>query len=431
MNILLIMADGRIHRIRLAGHSISLREAPLTLTTLAALVPPELDASIRIVDESVESVPFDETPDVVGISCLTGTAPRAYVIADRFRARGCTVVLGGVHVSLLPEEARQHADAIVIGAAEETWPALLRDVAAGTLKPVYQAPPGSLAGLPRPRRDLQRPLAYMMPNTVQATRGCDGTCGFCTVPALGWKWQTRPVAEVIDDIRQIPSRRFALNDVSLTTDREYARELFTALAPLKKKWGGLCTTRIGQDDELLDLMVRSGCIFLLIGFESFNAKSLGGTAKAFNRPADYRVLLDKLHGHGIIVQGCFVFGFDQDDTSVFGATVDQVTELGVDIPRYAIYTPYPGTAAYAELAAQGRLLHRNWEYYDTHHVVFQPARMSVKELTEGFHWAYCQTYSLRSTIRRLAKSRHPLVTGIGNLAYRMYLRRLRNEGTAG
>ena len=402
-----------------------MREAPLSLTTLAALVPPSLGATIRVVDESVDPVPLDAEADVVGISVLTGTSTRAYQLADHFRARRATVVLGGVHVSLLPDEAAAHADVVVTGFAERTWPRLLEDFARGRLERHYHDDDAPLAGLPPPRRDLQRASAYMMPQTVFATRGCKGACDFCSVPGASFGWRTRPVAEVVAEVPPQPRRRFTFNDVSLSEDRGYACALFRALAPLGKRWGGLATTRIGDDLELLDLMAESGCRYLLIGFESVSARALTAIRKGFNDPAAYARLVARLHQRSIVVQGCFVFGFDHDGPEVFADTVRAVDELGIDIPRYAVYTPYPGTPAFARLAAEGRLLHRHWRHYDTQHVVFRPRHMSPEELDFGFRWANQQTFTLRSVLRRtLGTGWWFPVTLLGNLAYRRLVHRL-------
>ncbi|MCP4288299.1 MAG: radical SAM protein, partial [Gammaproteobacteria bacterium] len=282
LKILLVLPDGRIHKLKLGSLQTSFREAPLTATMLAALVPQDINADVEIVDESIDSVPFHKDYDLVGISCLTGTSTRAYEIADRFRMQGATVVLGGVHVTLMPDEAKQHGDAIVIGFAEQTWAELLRDFVKDRLQAVYTSNTTNLEHLPHPRRDLQRRFGYMIPNTVFATRGCRRCCDFCTVPAAKFGWHTRPVPEVIDEIRSINARRIALSDVHLTEERAYAKEFFSALIPLNKKWGGLASTHIGTDDELLDLMRQSGCKFLLIGFESINSQSLSKIYKGFN-----------------------------------------------------------------------------------------------------------------------------------------------------
>ena len=428
VKILLVMPDARIHRLRLGPLTMSLREAPLTLTSLAALVPEELHAEITIADESVDRIPFERHFDLVGISCLTGTALRAYAIADRFRKQGAKVVLGGVHVTLLPKEAERHADILVTGFAESAWPELLRDFAAGRLKPRYHGGAVDLCGLPHPCRQLQKRFGYAMANTVFATRGCRAACDFCSVPAAGFGWQTRPVGEVIDEIRSLGATRFAFNDVNLIDDREYALDLLDALTPLRKRWGGLATTRVADDPELLELMERSGCQFLLIGFESISNRTLHAMGKAFNDAGRYRRVVDTLHAHRIAVQGCFVFGFDGDGPEVFDETVEVVCDLSIDIPRYAVYTPYPGTQAFERLARQGRLLHRHWTHYDTQHVVFQPARMTPEELGLGLIRAYEKTFSSAAVLRRVARSPHPAISTVGNLAYRLYVRRLKREG---
>lgn len=425
LRILLAMADGRIHKLKLWPLNISFREAPLTATTLAALVPPELDADITIADESVQRIPFDKRFDLVGISCLTGTSTRAYEIAARFRERGATVVLGGAHVTLRPEEAARHADAVVVGWAEKTWPELLRDFVKGRLKRKYEDYETDLKNLPPPRRDLQKKMGYMVPNTVFATRGCRSVCDFCTVPVAKFGWHQRPIGDVIDEIKGIKRKRFVFNDVNIADDPEYARELFREMIPLKKMWGGLASTRILEDDELLELMYKSGCVYLLIGFESFNDNSLSSIHKGFNRSGQYKALIEKLHHYHIVVMGCFIFGFDDDRRDVFKDTVEMVDELKIDIPRYAVYTPYPGTAAFKRLEAEGRILHHRWEFYDTQHVVFVPDKMSPRELDDGFKWSFRQTFSLRSNLGRTrGTGKNFPITFLGNLAYKIYIKRL-------
>jgi len=428
MKILLIMPDAKIHKLKAWGLNISFREAPLTLTTLASLVPKDINAQIKLVDESIDKIPYDGFFDLVGISCLTGTSKRAYTIADHFKKRRIPVILGGVHVTLRPKEAIKHANSIVIGFAETTWPQLLFDFQNGNLQKIYNSNQNSVENLPIPRRDLQKKYGYMSPNTVFATRGCKKQCDFCSIPAAGYGWNTRPIGEVVQEIKEIPSNRFVFNDVSLLEDREYAKELFKALIPLKKKWGGLCTTQIGSDDEMLDIMRKSGCIYLLLGLESVTNKNLYDINKNFNNPDNYYNLITKLHDNNIIIQGCFIFGFDWDTTSIFEETVDAVNELKIDIPRYAIYTPYPDTKVFARFKEENRILHENWQHYDTQHVVFEPAKMSPEELDKGFRWSYKQTFKLSPIIKRTASSRlHMPITFVGNMAYKLYVKRLQQE----
>ncbi len=428
MKILLIMADANMHKYRLGSFVRSAREAPLTLTTLAALTGDDPDIEYRLVDESVDAVPLDYPADLVGISVLTGTAKRCYALADHFRSKGIPVVLGGTHVAMMPEEARTYADSIVIGMADATWPALIADVRDGKLAREYRETPtmdGYTPSIPTPRWDLQRHSGYMMPYVVQATRGCMHVCDFCAVPVVWKKFQRRPIADVIRDIKAIPSRRFVINDVSPTDDVEYAKELFRAMIPLKKKWGGLATSKVTDDPELFDLLVKSGCQFLLIGLESVSQDALNSIHKRFNKTDNYSELMRRLHQAGIVVQGTFIFGFDHDGPDVFAQTVERVEELRVDIPRYSFYTPFPGTRLFQRLQAESRILSYDWSLYDTMHVVMRPAKMTPVELYEGFRWAYRETFGMRSIWRRTreAGTRFPIAF-FGNLAYKLFVHRL-------
>ena len=431
MRILLIMPDAHMHKLRIGPFVRSMREAPLTLTTLAALVPNDPDIELKLVDGSVDVIPRDYPADLVGISVITGCAPAAYELAWHYRQRGIPVVLGGVHVSVLPGEAIAHADSIVVGRGETAWPRLIADFRRGLMKRVYRehALPGSaLVDVPLPRRDLQRSSGYMMPNSVQATRGCRRACDFCTVPAVWPQYLKRPVADVVRDIRAIRGRIIAFNDVSLVDDAEYAKELFTAMVPLRKKWGGLVTADSVQDTGLLDLMVASGCVYLLVGFESGDQTTLRSIRKNFNHALRYRDFVAMLQGRGITIQGCFVFGFDYDDTGVFASTVELVQELRIDIPRYSLYTPYPGTPLFQRLMDERRIISFNWNDYDTMHVVIQPAQMTPDELFRGFKWAYRETFRLPRIVKRISRPdlRCP-INFVGNLCYRIFVRRLYHE----
>jgi radical SAM superfamily enzyme YgiQ (UPF0313 family) len=427
--LLIVLPQGKIHKLNFGPINMSFREAPLTATALAALVPVELNFHITIADESVDKIPFNVDFDLVAISCLTGTAIRGYEIAEHFRKRNIPIVLGGVHVTLMPDEAKLHADSIVIGFAERTWPQLLHDFVDNKMKPIYiETSSDNFQNIPIPRRDLQKQFGYMVPNVVSATRGCKGVCDFCSVYAAHFGWQTRPVSEVIDEIKSIKSNRFVFNDVSMGEDMDYFKELLRAMIPLKKKWGGLVSTKIFKDPEILDLLQKSGCIYLLLGFESINNMSLLEINKGFNKFEEYKNIIQAMHSAGIVLMGCFIFGFDEDDKHIFEKTVDFANDYHVDIPRYAIYTPYPKTPAFDKLLSEGRLLHQNWSHYDTQHVVFIPKQMTPVELDEGFKWAYKKTYSINSSFHRTIKAgKNFPITFFGNLAYNIYIRRLFNE----
>lgn len=427
-SLLILLPGGQPHLLHAGPLRMSFREAPLTGTLLAALVPQELGLDVTLVDGSVSRIPLEERFDLVAISLITGMATKGYALADHFRARGATVVLGGVHVSLLPGEARRHADAIVIGFAEQTWPRLLRDWKAGCLRPVYEhRGPAAVGGLPHPRRDLQKPFGYAMPRTVNATRGCRQACDFCVAPAVPLGWTTRPAGEVVDEIRALPGSTFVFHDLNLTDDVGYAKDLFTAIRPLKKRWGGLVSTTVARDTELLDLMAESGCSYLLIGFETVSPPALLGMRKRFNLPDRYRDVIAALHARNIVVQGCFIFGLDDDTPDVFGLTVAAIEELRIDIPRFALYTPFPNTAAYKRLRSEGRILHEEWRYYDTQHVVIRPRHMSPEELDRGFIWAWRESFKAGMAFKRLRCHRNTGIAAVGNLAYRLYGHRLKTD----
>jgi radical SAM superfamily enzyme YgiQ (UPF0313 family) len=399
----------------------------LTLTTLAALVPPELGASIEIYDEGIEEIDFDLDANLIAMTVITGNAPRTYELAEHFRGRRIPVVLGGPHVTLLPEEAQQHADAIVTGYAEQTWPELLRDFQAGRMRPRYdQAQNLVLVGLPFPRRDMLRRFSYATIHTFEATRACIHRCDFCVVPfAWGTRPYQKPVEEVVQDIRQFRSKRVIFLDLNLIADIKYAAKLFEALIPLRVRWFGLATAQLAYDNGLLSLAARSGCRGLLVGFESLSRKSLRSSKKGFNDPGRYRDIVKIFHSHNISLMGCFVFGLDYDTPDVFRETVNFCVEAKIDLPRFAILTPFPGTPLFDRLKAEGRILTDDWSLYDGQHVVFRPAKMSVKRLYDGTEMAWKHAYSYSSIWKRLAGSRRePLIALIANLGYRFYAQNL-------
>jgi radical SAM superfamily enzyme YgiQ (UPF0313 family) len=429
MRIALISPKGPLYRHRGGIFGKSLRYQPLTLTTLAALVPPEIDADISLYDEGIGDVPGDLEADLAGITVITGTAPRAYEIAAQIRARGTKVVLGGPHVTLVPDEAARHADAIVTGYAEDTWPQLLRDFKAGSLKRVYrQAPDFSLdrPQMPFARRELFDKRHFLTQAVFEATRSCAHDCEFCVAPAAwGRKQFQKPVSWVIEDIRRVGQKRILFIDLNLISDREYARELFTALTPLRVRWFGLSTVLIAHDRELMELIARSGCRGLLLGLETLTREGLQDARKKFNGSVDYAGLIADLHALGIAIQGCFVFGLDHDTRDVFDATVQFAVDTGIDLPRFALLTPFPGTPLHQRLLEQGRILTRDWELYDGQHVVFRPLRMSPQELAQGHERAWKAVYRPTAILRRLWKARafEPLALA-ANLGYRFYAHNL-------
>jgi radical SAM superfamily enzyme YgiQ (UPF0313 family) len=423
LRLALLSPRGPLYRHRGGIWKKTMRYAPLTLSTLASLVPPEIPADIQLIDEGIDEIdPSAIEADLVGISAITGTAPRAYEIAAALRRRGIAVVLGGVHPTLVPDEAMQHADAVAVGYAEESWPRLLRDFAAGRMARRYDQDPNlRLANLPFPRRDLFDGGMVNVAHTIEATRGCIYQCDFCVVPAAWGKPIQKPVADVVADIQQMRAKRVIFLDLNLIADIPYAKELFTALAPLAIQWGGLATTTIAWDDELLDLAARSGCRGLLIGFESLNQASLVETKKAFNMRRDYHEVVRKIRERGIALMGCFVFGFDNDTVDAFDETLEFVMASRMDLPRYAIAVPFPGTGLYQRLKREGRLTTEDWSLYDGQHVVFEPKNMTAEELLHHTRRVWKTTYSYRSIWKRLSGSRTRLSIAVpANLGYRFY-----------
>ncbi len=429
MKLALISPKGPLYRHRGGIFKRNLRYAPLTLVTLASLIPEDLDCEVRIIDEGIEDVDPNLDADLIGMTVITGSARRAYELSGHFRRRGIPVVLGGPHITLIPEDAQPHADSIVVGYAEDTWPQLLHDFKAGRMQPRYdQRPDLSLAGRPFPRRDLIKAHKYLTTHVFEATRACVHSCDFCVVPAAwGLKPYQKPVEEIVEDIRRHWSRRIIFIDLNLIADKAYAARLFEALIPLKLNWFGLSTTLLGDDLPLLELAARSGCTGLLMGFESISPQNLKQSRKGFNHPERYRDLTDLLHRHGITLMACFTFGMDFDTPEIFIRTARFAVEAGIDLPRYAIVTPFPNTGLYKRLEEEGRILTKNWELYDAQHVVFQPMQMTPEQLYNGHELAWKYTYSVSSLARRYLKSRiQTPVWWVANMAYRFYAHHLRD-----
>ncbi len=382
---------------------------PLGLAMVAALTPP--DVEISLTDENVTPVDFQKQTDLVGITALTVTAPRAYYIADTFRARGVKVVLGGIHPSVLPEEAGQHADAVVIGEAEGVWPKVIEDFMANKLQRVYQQRERpSLVGLPLPRRDLFAKGAYYVKNTLSTTRGCPYSCAFCSVTSFfGHTYRCRPVEEVLKEIETFKERKpiFFIDD-NIVGNPKFAKELFRAIIPYKIKWVGQASVTIARDDELLKLAAASGCIGLLIGFESMSPASLATVGKKINVVDEYEEVIKKIHSQGIAIHGFFIFGLDEDDEHIFTRTVRFAQKMRLESAGFAYPTPLPGTVFYESLDKAGRLITKEWSKY-VDEIVFEPKLMSRETLHRGHVWASREFFSLPSIWARIGLVRRDLI----------------------
>jgi radical SAM superfamily enzyme YgiQ (UPF0313 family) len=370
----------------------------LSLLSVAAETPPEVD--VQLVDEQVEDVPWDAPVDLVGITCMTAAAPRAYEIAARFRQRGVPVVLGGMHPTLCPEDATEHADAIVVGEAEGIWPQVLADVRAGRLQSIYRNPsPPPLEGLKPLPRHLLNGRRYATVQNVQATRGCPHGCDFCSVAAFNHRTQRqRPIPEVVREIAGLPGRFFIFVDDNLVADRQYARDLFQALRPLRKRWITQATLSMADDPDLVKLAADAGCIGVFVGLETFSAANLDAVNKHCNQVEKYRGWIRCFHAQGIGVEAGIVFGFPADRPQTFERTLRLLDELEVDVILVSIFTPLPGTPRFE--AMHDRVLDRNWAHYDFHHVVFEPWGMSAEALQAGHDWITREFYRPWRIVRR-------------------------------
>ncbi len=378
---------------------------PLGLATLAAYLSPETD-DVRVQDEHVQELDLDGEPDLVGIEVYVTSARRAYALADEYRARGVRVVLGGLHVTSLPEEALRHADAIVTGPAEEAWPRLVADARAGrALQRVYRSESRTLAGVPRVRRDLIRRELYLVPNSIVVSRGCPHSCTFCYKDGFfagGRSFYVQQVDEALAEIERLPGRHLYFLDDHLFGHAAFASALFDGMRGMGRLWQAAGTVDAVLRPGLLEKAVACGLRSLFVGFETLGADNLRAHGKRQNLGRDYGAAIRRLHDLGVMVNASFVFGFDQDDASVFERTVEWAIEQGVETATFHVLTPYPGTALYRSVEAAGRILHRDWDLYDTRHAVFQPARMTPAQLEDGYRRAYRDFYRWGSILRGAA-----------------------------
>ena len=376
----------------------------ITMPYLAARVPPDWD--VIHVDEEAEQIDWNIDADVVGITFHTPSAFHAYDIATRFRSRGICVVMGGPHVTLLPEEASQYADVIFIGEAEGLWEEFLMSFDAGAYLPVYQqTSPPSLENIPMSRKELFHRRDYTN-GVLFATRGCPGQCDFCTIALMyRHKVRKRPVAEVATEYASFKGKVIIFWDDNIAGDMEYAKELFRAIVPYRKWWSSQASIHAGRDDEFLAAAAQSGCKQLFLGLESISQQSMTEVRKGFNRVEEYSQIVERIHSHGIAVQAGIVFGFDHDTPEIFRETIDFLEKAGVQNATFNILTPFPGTPLFRKMEAEGRILTRDWRKYNSREdVVYQPKKMSAGELLAGFRYANERFYSLPSIARRLLRS---------------------------
>jgi radical SAM superfamily enzyme YgiQ (UPF0313 family) len=432
MKVLLISPE----RERKKEEAFLFRLSFLNLPYIAAVTPPGID--VKIVDEAFEKVDFEEKVDLVGITAQTPVVPRAYQIAEEFKKRGVPVVMGGVHASMLPEEALQYVDAVVIGEAEEVWPVLIEDLKKGQLKQIYQGN-GFVnpSNLPLPRRELLNEKFYFPLKLLETTRGCPHRCDFCGVSKFfGFRYRNRPIVEIDRELQTLfqkgPVMDLALKkilsllskdllyflkrrllyiiDSDVASDRRFCLELVSLLKAYDLLWWGHAPVSTAFDQKLLKGFSESGCIALNIGFESFSTKNLQVMGKGFNQPSRYAEAVKRIHDYGIGIMGTFIVGLDDDDPGVFQRIIDFCVNHRLDWALTFIMAPYPGTDSFKRLEKEGRIFCRDWEKYDSLNAVYQPLLMTVEELEKGMRRVWKEVFSLTSIYKRIFKRPwiHPL-----------------------
>jgi radical SAM superfamily enzyme YgiQ (UPF0313 family) len=366
---------------------------PLGLATLAGYL--DEDDQVTIQDEHVEKLDLNDDPDLVVIQVYITSAYRAYELADHYRAKGAYVALGGLHVTSLPDEAAQHADSIFLGPGEDIWPAFLSDYRQGHAAKIYTSKVRTLVGAPKIRRDLIKRNLYLVPNSIVVSRGCPHVCDFCYKEAFfkgGKSFYTQQVDDALAEINRLPGRHLYFLDDHLFGNPRFAGALFDGMKGMGRLWQAAGTVQAVLRPGLLEKAVASGLRSLFVGFETLSTSNLQEQHKYQNLNRDYCAAIQRLHDLGVMVNGSFVFGMDDDDETVFDRTVEWAIKQGIETATFHILTPYPTTALYERMAQQGRLLHSNWDLYDTRHVVYRPTKLAPDVLEAGYWRAYRNFY---------------------------------------
>jgi radical SAM superfamily enzyme YgiQ (UPF0313 family) len=366
---------------------------PLGLATLAGYLDESDEVTLQ--DEHVERLDLNDDPELVVIQVYITSASRAYALADHYRAKGAYVALGGLHVTTLPDEACQHADSIFLGPGEDTWPRFLADYRAGRPQPRYVSTVRTLVELPRVRRDLIKRTHYLVPNSIVVSRGCPHHCTFCYKDGFfegGRTFYTQVVDDALAEIERLPGKHLYFLDDHLLGSTKFARALFRGMRGMGRIFQAAATVDSILRDDLIEDAAEAGLRSLFVGFETLSNDGLAGAGKRQNLGRSYREVARRLDSLGIMINGSFVFGLDGDDPDVFRRTVDWAVEAGITTATFHILTPYPGTQLFREMEARNRIVTRNWDLYDTRHVIYRPSCMSPAELKHGYDWAYREFY---------------------------------------
>jgi len=370
---------------------------PLGLATLAAYCSP--DDEIRLQDEHVEELDLDDEPDLVVIQVYITNAFRAYAIADRYRLKGAYVCLGGLHVSSLPEEAAPHADSIFIGPGEDSFPQFLRDWKSHRPQRRYTNKERDISTIPPVRRDLIKRSRYLVPNSIVVSRGCPHHCDFCYKDAFyegGRSFYTQQVDAALAEIDRLPGRHLYFLDDHLLGNQRFSSALFAGMKGMNRVFQGASTIDAILRGDGIERAAEAGMRSVFVGFETLSRNNLVQSNKKQNIGRDYEEAIRRLHSLGVMINGSFVFGLDEDDKDVFKRTVDWAVKNSLTTCTFHILTPYPGTRLFKEMEASGRILHRDWDRYDTRQVVYRTAGLSADELKKGYDEAYRSFYSWRN-----------------------------------
>jgi radical SAM superfamily enzyme YgiQ (UPF0313 family) len=374
--------------------------APLNLMMIASITP--RDINVEILDENIDTIDYNSPVDLVGISSNTSEINRAYEICDEFRKRGIAVIIGGIHASALPDEAGEHADSVVIGEAEGLWEKVIDDFRKGTLAKFYKHETfPDISRLPLPDRAVLNKKRYLTRNVFQLSRGCPFRCVFCSVTEFfGNTFRVRNEDQVIEEIERMDGKFLIFVDDNIFGDPGYAARLLEKMIPLKKKWVSQCTLHLADNSRLLNLATKSGCMGMLIGLESISRDSLRASGKPINFNK-YKEMIQRIMDSGIGIDGSFIFGFDNEDTSIFERTLEFIAKIRLPAATFSILTPYPGTKLKEKLEEEGRIIDRNWEHYNGTHSVFKPAKMTPDQLEEGRTWIKQEFYSYMNIFKRV------------------------------
>ncbi len=400
---------------------------PLGLATIAAHIPKDID--VEIVDENIEDIDYNAAVDIVGISCMTSQAYHAYAIAREFQKRNVIVAIGGYHPSAVPNEAAEHADAVMIGEGEVIWQSLVNDYRNNCVKKFYYHEDGfpALCGLPEPRRDLL-PNGYQMMNTIQTARGCPYACEFCNVSTFfGRKYRVKPVDEVVNEVKSMKERYgnlFFFVDDEITADAKRSIELFKALTPLNIRWWSQATLRnMTTNPDVMKYAKESGCFIVVIGLETINEKNMLNMNKAHNLISNYEEQIAKIQENGIYINPSFTFGHDNDTEETFDSIFDFINKNRIPMATFNIVTPLPNTEFYERLKRENRIFDNDWSKYNMGNCVFHPKSMTAESLNNCFQEFGRRFYSIYEISRRMSyveKEDRKLLYGF-NIGYKNML----------